>query len=58
VLDGIAYHQSTEGVRMLEGSERTPFMTVTVFSKARSKQVGRHRTSMWAGDGVSTHLLA
>jgi hypothetical protein len=42
VLDGVAYHQGTEGVKVLEGSERTPFMTVTVFSKARSKQVGRH----------------
>jgi hypothetical protein len=41
VLDGVAYHQGTEGVKVLEGSERTPFMTVTVFSKARSKQVGR-----------------
>jgi alpha-acetolactate decarboxylase len=47
VLDGVAYHQGTQGVRVLEGSERTPFMTVTVFSKARSKQVGGH--SVWRG---------
>lgn len=38
VLDGVAYHQGAEGVKVLTGSERTPFMSVTLFSKARSKQ--------------------
>jgi hypothetical protein len=40
VLDGVAYHQGAEGVKVLQGNERTPFMAVTIFSKARSKQVG------------------
>ncbi|KAF6259872.1 acetolactate decarboxylase [Scenedesmus sp. NREL 46B-D3] len=39
VLDGVAYQQGTEGVKVLQGSERTPFMSVTMFSKTRSKQV-------------------
>jgi alpha-acetolactate decarboxylase len=40
VLDGVAYHQGAHGVKVLQGSERTPFMSVTLFNKARSKQVG------------------
>jgi len=39
VLDGVAYHQGANGVKVLKGDERTPFMTVTLFDKSRCKQV-------------------
>lgn len=38
VLDGVAYHQGANGVKVLKGDERTPFMTVTLFDKSRCKQ--------------------
>lgn len=31
VLDGVPYHQNEHGVRVLAGSEPSPFMTVTWF---------------------------
>jgi hypothetical protein len=39
VFDGVAYHQSTSGVKVLKGDERTPFMSVTLFDKQKCKQV-------------------
>jgi alpha-acetolactate decarboxylase len=39
VFDGVAYHQSTSGVKVLKGDERTPFMSVTLFDKQKCKHV-------------------
>lgn len=39
MLDGVAYHQGVQGVRVLTGEERTPFMCVTTFDKQRCRQV-------------------
>lgn len=39
VLDGVAYHQGAAGVKVLQGDERTPFMTITQLDKACSRQV-------------------
>lgn len=44
VLDGVAYHQGAAGVKVLQGDERTPFMTITQLEKARCRQVGSRCT--------------
>ena len=46
VLDGVAYHQGASGVKVLQGDERTPFMSVTLFDRHNCKQViDGHTTS-------------
>jgi alpha-acetolactate decarboxylase len=40
IYDRVAYHQGTDGTKVLTGQERTPFMTVTTFNKAWCREVG------------------
>ena len=40
MFDGIAYHQGSSGVKVLKGTERTPFMSVTLFDRQKCNQVG------------------
>jgi hypothetical protein len=57
VLDGVAYHQGAAGVKVLQGDERTPFMTVTQLDRDRSRQVGSRRTIVLGQVNLQHHEL-
>jgi hypothetical protein len=49
VFDGIAYHQGSSGVKVLKGTERTPFMSVTLFDRQKCNQVNVLPGHLWSG---------